>query len=80
MSLEDFTEVATLLVGTDCPVREIPYYFNVSIRLQSNEIDSERHLSMKFPEFLEGMCRVIDKASPMPPDEVINLLIIYRIN
>ena len=51
------------------PIRDNPYIFNQSINLQVNEIFTDKHLNMLLPEFLEALCRSIDKASPIPPGE-----------
>lgn len=69
MILDEFTNLMLGLIENDFPVREIPICFNLSIRLQVNEIDSDRHYSMLFPEFVEAYCRVIDKSSPAPPND-----------
>lgn len=69
MNLDEFNNLMIGLVEADYPVREIPIMFNYSIRLQLNEIETERHLRMFFPEFIEALCRVIDKSSPPPPDD-----------
>lgn len=57
------------IVDNEFPVREIPIAYNHAIRLQVNEIDNDKHLKMLFPEFIEAFCRVVDKYSPIPPDE-----------
>ena len=69
MILEEFCSLMNLFIDNDFPVREIPIYFNNSLRLQVDEIESDRHYLMSFPEFLEGFCRVIDRASPIPQGE-----------
>ena len=50
-------------------IRDNPYIFNQSINLQVNEIYTDKHLNMLLPEFLEALCRAVDKASPIPPGE-----------
>ena len=69
MILDEFTNLVLNLTESDFPVRDIPIHFNLSMKLQINEIDSDRHYSMLFPEFIEAFCRVIDKSSPIPPGE-----------
>ena len=64
MTIDDFHSLVNVLVGKDCPVRETDLYFNQSISLQENEIDFDRHYYILLPEFLECLCRVVDKASP----------------
>ena len=73
MTYDEFnTFVLTFVDQNEYPVRDNPLLFNESIRLQINEILSDKHLNMFLPEFLEGMCRAIDKASPIPNDEKID--------
>jgi hypothetical protein len=62
MTLDDFFGFSQSLVDKDCPVRDIPLYFNQTIKIQENEIDYDRHYLIIFPEFIEAICRVIDKA------------------
>lgn len=69
MILEEFTNLMLNMVDKEFPVREIPISFNLSMRLQINEIDSDRHNNMSFIEFIEAYCRIIDKYSPIPPGE-----------
>jgi hypothetical protein len=69
MILDEFNSMCLEIVDNEFPVREIPLYYNISIRLQVSEINSERHYNMLFPEFLEAFCRVIDKYSPIPLDQ-----------
>lgn len=70
MVLDEYNNLVQSFVDIDeYPIRENPLYFNYSIRLQVNEINGDKHINMFFPEFLEALCRAVDKASPMPPDE-----------
>ena len=70
MLLDEFNNLIQNIVDVnEYPVRENPYIFNMSINLQINEIYTEKHLNMFLPEFLEALCRAIDKASPFPPSE-----------
>lgn len=72
MVLDEYNNLVQSFVDIDeYPIRDNPLYFNYSIRLQIDEIHGDKHLNMFFPEFLEGLCRAIDKASPIPPDEQI---------
>ena len=75
MVLEEFTNLMSLFIENDFPVREIPIIFIFSMRLQISEINSERHYNMLFPEFLEAFCRVIDRSCPIPLNEKIVSLI-----
>ena len=58
MILEEFQQLMSLFVYEDFPVRELPVIFNNSMRLQVNELNSERHYNMTFYEFLEAFCMV----------------------
>ena len=69
MWLEEFTNICTALMDTDFPVKDIPLIFNLSMRTKVNEIDSDMHYNMQFPEFLEAFARFADKLSPIPPGE-----------
>lgn len=62
MEIESFHSLCNSLVGTDCPIKEVDLYFNLSISLQENEVDFEKHYYLNFPEFLEALCRVVDRA------------------
>lgn len=81
MILEEFTQLMSLFVYDDFPVRELPVIFNISMKLQVSELNSEKHYNMTFYEFLEAFSRVIDKASPIPfGDELVNFCFKFRIN
>ena len=67
--IDEFTTLINKLMDSDFPVKEIPTIYNVSMRLQENEIDFDKHYNMVFPEFLEAICRFIDKLSPVPENE-----------
>ena len=70
MVLDEFNNLIQNIVDVnEYPIRENPYIFNISINLQINEIYTDKHLNMFLPEFLEALCRVIDKASPYPLSE-----------
>ena len=70
MELDEFNNFVQSLVDiNEYPIRDNPYIFNQSINLQVNEIYTDKHLNMLLPEFLEALCRAIDKASPIPPGE-----------
>lgn len=66
MILDELVILITTICDKDFPVREIPFSFNNAIRLQIDEIESDRQYNMLFPEFLEALCRCIDIASPFP--------------
>ena len=70
MILDEFNSMCLDIVDNEFPVREIPIMYNYSMRLQVSEINSDKPFNMLFPEFLEAFCRVIDKYSPFPIDQV----------
>ena len=70
MDLDEFNNLVQNIVDlNEYPIRDNPIIFNQSIALQVNEIYSDKHLNMHLPEFLEALCRAIDKASPIPIGE-----------
>ena len=70
MTLDEFNNLVQSIVDVnEYPIRENPYIFNMSINLQINEIYTDKHLNMLLPEFLEAICRAIDKANPFPLNE-----------
>jgi len=70
MELDEFNNFVQSIVDiNEYPIRDNPYIFNQSINLQVNEIYTDKHLNMLLPEFLEALCRAVDKASPIPPGE-----------
>lgn len=69
MILEEFNNFVLNFVDKEFPVRDIPICFNLSMKIQVNEIDFDKHYNMLFPEFLEAMCRIVDKFSPIPLGE-----------
>ena len=70
MVLDEFnTLIQTIVDINEYPIRDNPYIFNQAIQLQINEIYTDKHLNMYLPEFLEALCRSVDKASPIPPGE-----------
>jgi hypothetical protein len=67
MVLDEFNNFVQSIVDiNEYPIRDNPYIFNQSISLQVNEIYTDKHVNMFLPEFLEALCRAIDKASPIP--------------
>ena len=69
LTLENFTQLCNALMDSDFPVKEVSVIFNVSIRLVKDEINSDKQYNMTFPEFLEAICRFVDKLSPIPDNE-----------
>ena len=69
LTLDGYTNLCNNLLDSDFPVKDLPVLFNLSMRLQTNEINFDKHYNMVFPEFLEAICRFIDKLSPIPPGE-----------
>ena len=50
--------------------RDISLGFLQAMITQIDEINNDRHVHMTFPEFLEAIVRIVDKASPATPLEV----------
>ena len=70
MVLDEFNNFIQSIVDiNEYPIRDNPLIFNQSINLQVNEIYTDKHINMFLPEFLEALCRAIDKASPIPPGD-----------
>jgi len=70
MVLDEFNALIQSFIDiNEYPIRDNPYIFNESLTLQINEIYTDKHVNMLLPEFLEALCRAVDKASPMPPGE-----------
>ena len=70
MVCDEFNNLIQSFVDVnEYPVRDNPLIFNYAIRLQVNEIYTDKHLNMLLPEFLEALCRAVDKASPYPPGD-----------
>ena len=69
LTLEGYTNLCNSVMDSDFPVKELPVLFSLSLRLTTNEIDYDKQYNMVFPEFLEAICRFIDKLSPIPPGE-----------
>ena len=61
MVCDEFNNLVQSFVDVnEYPVRDNPLIFNYAIRLQENEIYTDKHLNMFLPEFLEALGRVID--------------------
>ena len=71
MNLNEFDNFISSFVDEEFNTKENNLIFNQCIKLKENEIFNDNYLKMHFPEFLEGLCRVIDKLSPIPKDEKI---------
>ena len=72
MVCDEFNNLVQSFVDVnEYPVRDNPLIFNYAIRLQVNEIYSDKHLNMYLPEFLEALSRAVDKASPYPPGDPV---------
>ena len=70
MVLDEFNNFVQSIVDiNEYPIRDNPLIFNQSINLQVNEIYTDKHINMFLPEFLEALCRAVDKASPIPPGD-----------
>ena len=67
MNLDEFNSLVQSIVDiNEYPIRDNPFIFAQSIKLQINEIYTDKHLNMFLPEFLEALSRTIDRASPIP--------------
>ena len=69
MTLDNFSLICQSLMDSDFPVKEVPIIFSISMRLTTNEINYDKQYNMVFFEFLEAICRFIDKLSPIPNNE-----------
>ncbi len=71
MSLQDFTRLWNDLDLYDIyfSERELPTIYNLSMMTNIDEINSDKHLEMKFVEFLEAFSRIAEIYSPLPLDE-----------
>ena len=70
MVFDEFNSLIQSFIDiNEYPIRDNPYIFNQSLTIQINEIYTDKHLNMLLPEFLEALCRAVDKASPIPPGE-----------
>ena len=69
MWLEEFTSICNALMDSDFPVKEIPTIYSLSMRVQTDEINRDNHINMRFPEFLEAFARFADRLSPVPIGE-----------
>ena len=69
LTMDKFYDLCLNLIDNDFSTIDIPVIFNISIKLIKDEIHSNKHYNMLFPEFLEAICRFIDKLSPIPNDE-----------
>jgi hypothetical protein len=64
MTMSEFIELVTntKVVDDNFGAREIGILYNISMMTQMDEINKDRHIKMNFPEFVEAICRVADKA------------------
>ena len=69
LTLDNFTDFCSVLLDPDFPIKDLPVIFNISKKLIKDEIHSDKQYNMIFPEFLEAICRFIDKLSPFPINE-----------
>lgn len=65
MSMEEFFDLVTnsRLESENFGTRECGIIFTLSMSTQIDEIKKERHIKMKFLEFLEAFCRLAEKLS-----------------
>ena len=66
MNMYEFKSLCEKIVYADFPIRDISLFFNISKRIQIDEINSDAHNFLSFSEFVEAFVRVIDKLSPIP--------------
>lgn len=69
MGLDDFTSFTNTIIDYEFPVKNIPIIYCQSIKLQVDEVNSDKHLKMFFEEFVEAMARVVDRLSPFPEND-----------
>lgn len=69
MNMDDFINLCGTIIDSKFSIKTLPMIFGASIKIQTDEINSDRHLQMYFDEFMEGISRVIDKLSPIPQDD-----------
>lgn len=69
MTNDEFSNIVFNVVDKEMSIKTTSHIFCVSVKLQQNEVYSERHLQMGFEEFLEAFSRAVDKASPIPDGE-----------
>lgn len=64
MSMGEFVDlmICSGVVDENFGARDVGTLYNLSIITQVDEVHSDRHLQMHFIEFIEGLCRVADKA------------------
>lgn len=67
--MDDFTNLCSIVIDSKYSIKTLPMTYAVSIKLQIDEINSDRHLQMYFDEFIEAICRVLDKLSPIPLED-----------
>lgn len=81
MSLDEFTQLVTdsNVIDENFGAREVGMLFSVSMMTQVNELDSDRHLHMQFPEFIEAIARLADKLSLASPSNVLPSYLLDRI-
>ena len=62
MVCDEFNNLVQSLVDiNEYLVKDNPLIFNYAIRLQLNEIYSDKHLNMQLPEFLKPLYRAVNK-------------------
>jgi hypothetical protein len=69
MTLDGFNNIMVKIVDNLFPLRDIPLSVNASLKVVINELEGDKIFQLGFFEFLEAFCRVIDKYSPVPPDQ-----------
>lgn len=73
MCLEEFRDLCndSRLVNENLVARDTDLVFSLAMMTRVDEVYKKDHLEMTYVEFLEALCRAIDKASiPTPPEEL----------
>ena len=70
MALEDFSNLIMSFISVEeFDMDEIPFIFHISKKFSINELSDDNFMYLKFEEFCEALCRIIDIYSPYPPED-----------
>ena len=70
MALEDFSNLIMSFISVEeFDMDEIPFIFHISKKFNINELSDDNFMYLKFEEFCEALCRIIDIYSPYPPED-----------
>jgi hypothetical protein len=56
-----FVDSGVLIIEQSIGNAELGAQYNMSMQTQINELEGDRHLQMQFDEFIEAICRVVEK-------------------